>query len=81
MKKYDNFCEMLANENFLYLNEGHATKILDDEECTVWNVWDYQSEQCYLLVDDEALDLEPLIHHEWYELKMAIQKTKNIYHK
>ena len=75
MKEIVNFKELVEKESVLHLTTGDATKICDDET-VVWNVFDFETDEIYLLVDDEVNDLEPLIDIEFYKLRFAIEETK-----
>ena len=37
---------------------------------------DYESDECFLLQNDELLDLEPLIDTEFYRLRWAIKECE-----
>lgn len=72
MNQIVNFKELVEKENVLHLMNGNATKIVDDET-TVWSVFDWESDEIYLLVDNEVNDLEPLIDIEFYKMVKAIR--------
>ena len=72
MNQIVNFKELVEKENVLHLMNGNATKIVDDET-VIWNVFDWESDEIYLLVDDEVNDLEPLIDIEFYKMVKAIR--------
>ena len=72
------FLEKLYKEDILWLEIGHATCI--DRENNVWQVFDFTTDDVYLLQDDELNDLEPLIDIEFYRLRWAIEETKKRNH-
>lgn len=74
------FLEKLYKEEIVWLTIGHATRIVDEPDCQVYQVMDYESDECYLLQNDELLDLEPLIDTEFYRLRWAIEETKKRNH-
>ena len=68
------FLEKLYQEDILWLEIGHATCI--DRENMVWSVYDYTTDEQYLLQDDELYDLEPLIDVDFYRLRFAIKECE-----
>ena len=68
------FLEKLYQEDILWLEIGHATCI--DKENMVWQVFDFTTDEVYLLQDDELNDLEPLLDIEFYRLRHAINECK-----
>ena len=71
------FKELCEKEEVLYLTNGHATNLgKTNFDETIWNVMDYESDECYLLVGDEIKDLEPFIDTEFYRLRHAINECK-----
>lgn len=72
MNQIVNFKELVEKENVLHLTNGNATKIIDDET-VIWQVFDWESDEIFLLVDDEVNDLEPLIDVEFYKMVKAIR--------
>ena len=75
MNQIVNFKELVEKENVLHLMNGNATKIVDDET-VIWNVFDWETDEIYLLVDDEVNDLEPFIDTEFYKLCWAIKECE-----
>ena len=75
------FLEKLYQEDIVWLTIGHAARIVDEPDCQVYNVMDYESDECYLLQDDELLDLEPLIDTEFYKLRWAIKECEKRHQK
>lgn len=70
------FLEKLYQEDIIWLTIGHATRIVDEPDCQVYQVWDCETDDIYLLQDDELLDLEPLIDTEFYKLRWAIKECE-----
>ena len=74
------FLEKLYKEDIVWLTIGHATRIVDEPDCKVYQVMDFENDEVYLLQDDELNDLEPLIDAEFYKLRHAIEETKKRNH-
>ena len=71
------FKELCEKEDVLYLTTGHATNLgKTDYDETIWNVMDYQSDECFLLIGDEVNELEPFIDVEFYKLRWAIEECE-----
>ena len=70
------FLEKLYQEDIVWLTIGHATRLVDEPDCQVYQVMDYTSDEVYLLQNNELLDLEPLLDLEFYRLRWAIEECE-----
>lgn len=75
------FLEKLYQEDIVWLTIGHATRLVDEPDCQVYQVMDVTNDEVYLLQNDELNDLEPLLDLEFYRLKWAIEETKKQHQK
>ena len=70
------FLEKLYQEDIVWLTIGHATRIVNEPDCQVYQVMDYENDEVFLLQNDELNDLEPLLDLEFYRLRYAIKECE-----
>ena len=75
MRQLVNFKELIKNEDVIHIRNGHAYKVLDGET-TIWNVFDYETDEIYLLVDNEVFDLQYELDLDFYQMVATIKNHK-----
>ena len=75
MSQLVNFEELIKNEDVIHIRNGHAYKVLDGET-TIWKVFDGETDEIYLLVDDEVNDLQYELDLDFYQMVATIKNHK-----
>ena len=75
MKQLVNFEELIKNEDVIHIRNGHAYKVCDGES-TIWSVFDYETDEIYLLVDNEVFDLQYELDLDFYQMVATIKNHK-----
>ena len=75
MRQLVNFEELIKNEDVIHIRNGHAYKICDGETI-IWNVFDYETDEIYLLVDNEVFDLQYELDLDFYQMVATIKNHK-----